>query len=339
MKTPIWIQIKYAKLFGQSKVPLWVIKNHSPFLGNGRCPICGDSKTNKSKKRFYIFEKGDSLGCNCHNCGYSASIESLLKQHDEYLYRQLITERFSNTDLSFEKKEEPKQLKSTPFGDWQSCLVPVSTSPAATKYLTKRAIPRAQWNRLFYTKNMKHSYVDICASLNIEVDQSKKIPEFEGIFFPFLDKEKNLVFSTLRNIDETSTLRYITIEYFPSYKIFGLEKINEKNKIRVVEGPIDSLCCSNCVATSDASLDRAVQVFEKENLILIPDNEPRAPVQLKRIEGFINRGFSIVLFPDHIKQKDLNEMLKAGLDVESIIELNTFCGLEAKLRFKNWKKI
>lgn len=339
MKTPIWLQIKYAKLFGQQRINLWEIKNNSPFLGNGRCPVCGDSTKNQTKKRFYVFEKQGSLGCSCHNCGFGSSIENLLKSYDEYLYRQLITERFSETSLVIET-DEPKKTKPKILTDeWKNCLVPVHAAPKAIRYLENRMIPRKTWSRLYFTENLKHTYVDICDTLNIDVDSSKKIPEFEGIFFPFLDSNKKLAFSTLRNLDPTSNLRYVTIEFSPSYKIFGSECVDTSKPIRVLEGPIDSLCCNNAVAVGDASLDRASQVFDKENLVLIPDNESRAPVQLKRIEGFINNGYNVVIFPDHIKQKDLNEMLKAGLDVESIIELNTFKGLAAKLRFKDWKKL
>lgn len=338
MKTPLWLQIKYAKMYGQRQRN-WTIKNNTPFLGNFSCPICGDSSSNKTKKRFYIFEKGGSLGCICHNCGYSASLEQLLKFNDDYLYRQLITERFSEFSVEEKPVIKVQEKKIIVNDDWKECLIPAQLAPKAIAYLSKRCIPKKSWNRLYYTGNLKHSYLDICSAIGIEADPEKKIPEFAGIFFPFLDKEKHLTFSTLRNLDEKSKLRYVTIEFAPSIKLFGMESIDEKNKIRVVEGPIDSLCCSNAIATGDAALDRAAKIFPKENLILIPDNESRAPVQLKRIDKFIREGFSVVIFPRQIKYKDLNDMVRAGLKVDSIIEEFTFSGLEAKLRFNTWKQI
>ena len=37
--------------------------------------------------------------------------------------------------------------------------------------------------------------------------------------------------------------------------------------------------------------------------------------------------------------KDINDMVMCGLDVQSVIESNTYSGLEAKLKFTTWKKI
>lgn len=338
MKTPLYVLIKYAKLFGTSHLPLFAIKNHSPFLATGRCHVCGDSQTHKLKARFYIYEKQGSVGCFCHNCGFSASIESLLRGYDEYLYRQLLTERFSaNAPI---REAAPKRETKVILGDdWKDCLTPAAFAPKAVSYLSSRLVPKKHWGRLFYTKNLKHSYVDICDALGIEVDQTKKIPEIEGVFIPFLDKDGNLTFSTTRNIDPTDGLRYATIEFAPSYKIFGLDKVDESMEIHVVEGPIDSMFVDNCVAVGDASLDRASQCLPKDRLVLIPDNEPRAPVQLKRIEKFIDLGYSVVLFPPHIKSKDINDMVKnEKLNINEIISLNTFKGLQAKLRFKTWKQ-
>lgn len=335
MKTPIWIQIKYARLFGSLHVQGFVIKNNSPFLGNGRCPICGDSQKNKIKKRFYFYEKEGSILTSCHNCGHSSSLEGLLRGYDEYLYRQLLVERISDQTPRFDQEEKRSPKKET--GDaWKSCLTPVVAVPKALKYLESRKIPRTHISRLFFTENLKHSYVDICDAIQVEVDQNKKVPEIEGIVFPFTDKSWNLPFITTRNLDPTDNLRYATLEFTPSYKIFGLDRVDEKKPIIVTEGPIDSLFCNNAIATGDSSLDRAAQVFAKENLILVPDNEPRAPVQTKRIKKFIDSGFNVVLFPSSVKEKDLNDMTKAGYNVQELIDLNTFSGLRAKLQFEEW---
>jgi hypothetical protein len=38
-------------------------------------------------------------------------------------------------------------------------------------------------------------------------------------------------------------------------------------------------------------------------------------------------------------EKDINDMVIAGHDVQKIVECNTYSGLEAKLKFNTWKKI
>ena len=43
--------------------------------------------------------------------------------------------------------------------------------------------------------------------------------------------------------------------------------------------------------------------------------------------------------PSNIIEKDINDMVLAGHDVMSMLKLNTYSGLEAKLKFNTWKKI
>lgn len=38
-------------------------------LANCRCPICGDSKTNRTKARGYFYSKNNDMFYRCHNCG------------------------------------------------------------------------------------------------------------------------------------------------------------------------------------------------------------------------------------------------------------------------------
>jgi hypothetical protein len=73
--------------------------------------------------------------------------------------------------------------------------------------------------------------------------------------------------------------------------------------------------------------------------VWIYDNEPRNHEIVRRIENTISKGESIVIWPESIDDKDINDMVMSGLDVQSVIESNTYSGLEAKLKFTTWKKI
>jgi len=73
--------------------------------------------------------------------------------------------------------------------------------------------------------------------------------------------------------------------------------------------------------------------------VYIYDNEPRNREILNRIDKTINSGEKIVIWPSNITEKDINDMVMSGLDVQSVIESNTYSGLEAKLKFTTWKKI
>ena len=75
------------------------------------------------------------------------------------------------------------------------------------------------------------------------------------------------------------------------------------------------------------------------NPVWIYDNEPRNREIVNRIGRTIDNGNSIVIWPTNIIQKDINDMVLSGHDVMSVVELNTYSGLEAKIKFNNWKKI
>jgi len=69
------------------------------------------------------------------------------------------------------------------------------------------------------------------------------------------------------------------------------------------------------------------------------DNEPRNKQIVQRYEKCIDKGESIVIWPESIKQKDINDMVLAGHNVQSVVECNTYKGLEAKVKFNLWKKV
>jgi len=45
------------------------------------------------------------------------------------------------------------------------------------------------------------------------------------------------------------------------------------------------------------------------------------------------------MWPENIKEKDINEMIMSGINVQDIINENTYQGLELHLKFSKWKKI
>jgi hypothetical protein len=141
----------------------------------------------------------------------------------------------------------------------------------------------------------------------------------------------------------TSKLRYITVKlHEDNHKIFGMDKVNDSEKIYVVEGPIDSMFLKNCVAMEDSNLEAITEVYDKSNVVLIFDNEPRNKEIVKKVEHAVDNHFNVVIWPEMIEEKDINDMVLAGFSIDDlmdIIENNTFLNLRAKMEFINWKKI
>jgi hypothetical protein len=121
-------------------------------------------------------------------------------------------------------------------------------------------------------------------------------------------------------------------------KIFGLDSIDWNKPVVIVEGPIDSLFLDNAIAMAGADSAR----FKHESVVYCWDNEPRSPEIVKRIERAIEEGKSVVIFPNGIEEKDINDMVLGGKDpdeIQSIISNNTYNGLRAKAKLSEWRKI
>ena len=120
-------------------------------------------------------------------------------------------------------------------------------------------------------------------------------------------------------------------------KIYGLDTIRKNSPVFVTEGPIDSTFLRNSIAMCGADGD--VGKWGVSNPVWVYDNEPRNPEIVKRISNTITRGERVVIWPTGIEEKDINDMILAGHDVQSIVESNTYSGLEANLQFTTWKRI
>ena len=80
--------------------------------------------------------------------------------------------------------------------------------------------------------------------------------------------------------------------------------------------------------------------FEKEDITVVLDNEPRSKEIVKRMTQLADNNYSLVIWPDTISEKDINDMTLAGVrDIQKIIDDNTFTGLELRMKLAAWKKI
>ena len=108
------------------------------------------------------------------------------------------------------------------------------------------------------------------------------------------------------------------------------------NPFVCVEGPIDSLFLKNCVAMAGSdTLD-----FKYRTLATIClDNEPRNRQIVQKMSKYLDNGFQIVIWPNKIKEKDINEMVMNGVDVESVLSENVYSGMVGKIELNSWKKV
>tara|TARA_Y100001972_G_scaffold107685_1_gene137083 strand:- start:307 stop:1065 length:759 start_codon:yes stop_codon:yes gene_type:complete len=204
----------------------------------------------------------------------------------------------------------------------------------SVKFLLDRNLPREAWNDIYFCPKFfefTNRYVP------------NKFPSLGGdhprMVIPFRTKEGN-IFAYQGRAFGNEPQKYITIILDKEYpKIFGYDRVDTSRSFYVVEGPIDSLFIENCVAVAQSDL-RLPQY--KDTAVLIPDNEPRNRQVCKQIEQCIRDDYSVVIWPQDVKEKDINDMILGGyttVEIEELIHSNTHKGLQAQTVFNSWKRI
>ena len=320
-----FVDTKYINLISARFQKFKKVKNN---LYNFRCPICGDSQKNKNKARGYLYQVKNNTNFKCHNCGVNISFNNFLKQIDSTIHKQYVFEKFKEgkSGKNF-TTEEPKFNFESPKFKPKLNLPKASTNPDAKKYLENRKLNPDNY---YYTEKFK----EWTNSLRPTFDSTDK--DEPRIIIP-LFYQNTLVGFQGRSVGP-SKVKYITImlnDYAP--KIYGLDEVQKSKTVYITEGPFDSSFIHNSIALCGADGD--VSKWGICDCVWIYDNEPRNSEILSRISRVIENGQKVVIWPSTVKEKDINEMILSGLDVQSVIELNTYSGLEAKLKFTTWKKI
>jgi len=298
-------------------------------LYNFRCPICGDSQKHKNKARGYFYQVKVNTNYKCHNCGVSLSLNNFLKQIDPVLHKQYTMEKFKNghTGKNF-VVDEPKLDFKKPVFKKKLDLPRASEVPVAKEYLRKRKLDPTKF--YFAHKFKEWTNKQKPTFDTIHRDESR-------IIIPLYDTNHNLMGFQGRSLGPNS-VKYITVMLTDdSPKIYGLDKIDETKPIYIIEGPFDSTLVENSVAMCGSDID--IRTFGWSNYIWVYDNEPRNREIVNRISKTIDRGDKVIIWPNEITQKDINDMVLGGHDVLSVLKSNVYSGLKAMIKFNKWKKI
>jgi len=340
-----YIDVKYVNLISPF---LQQFKKKGDFLWNFRCPYCGDSKKNRTKARGFVFRKKNDLFYKCHNCGVGATLGKLIEHVDSNTHKDYIMERYKtgcNTNTPepefkfnapvFNKNKSSKQKElgrsSESIVSGLKSISELHHEHPARRIVEQRRLPRGRYKDLF-----------LCSEFYKFTNRliPNKFPSLDGdhprLLIPFRNEEGE-IFAYQGRAFGNEQPKYITIKLQDRDKIFGLERVNKKEEVYVVEGPLDSLFLDNCIAVAGAEMPSLDCDFT-----VIFDNEPRNKELLKQIDKTINRGHKICLWPEGMEYKDINDMILGGYtkeEVQQIIKENTFQGASAKMQLTKWRKI
>ena len=297
-------------------------------LYNFRCPICGDSQKNKSKTRGYLYAIKANVNYKCHNCGASMSLNNFIKQIDPVIAKQYAFEKFKDghTGRNF-VTEEPTFNFEAPKFKKKLDLPKASTVPIAKLYLEKRKLNPTKFYYAdkfkAWTNSLKETFE------NVDYDEPR-------IIIPLYYKN-DLVGFQGRSLGPNK-VKYITVMINDNApKIYGLDEIKKESPVYITEGPFDSSFIKNSIAMCGADAD--VYKWGVSDPVWIYDNEPRNNEIVKRISNTISKGDKVVIWPSNINEKDINDMVLSGHNVQELIESNIYNGLEANLKFNIWKRI
>ena len=318
-----------SKFIGLISPRLQKFKRVKSDLYNFRCPICGDSQKNKSKTRGYLYGVKADVNFRCHNCGASMTLSNFIKQLDPVVHKQYVFERFKGGKTGRGTVvEEPKFNFKPPEFAPKLDLPKASEHPAAQEYLVRRLLNS---KKFYYTPTFKKWVNTLVPNKfdDIRYDEPR-------IIIPLI-YENQLIGFQGRALGPNS-VKYITIMLDDDApKIYGLDKINNGFPVFVTEGPFDSTFVSNSIAMCGADGD--VRRWGINDPVWVYDNEPRSHEIVKRISSTIDRGEKVVIWPNNINEKDINDMILAGHDVMGVLNSNTYSGLTAQLQFNTWKRI
>lgn len=334
-----WLEEKYINLVG---VSLRHFHRQSRTTFTFRCPFCGDSQKNANKTRGYFFLHQRKYFFKCHNCNESMSLRGFLRRQNPELYAEYQLDRLrqDRPDLDIQLPSRAAGKQDPPKTRDVLTIPSIASLPEdhlAKQYCRNRKLPEASLDHLYFTDNWT-KWIE-------ELEWPYKLPEDNAprLIIPWFSRQGKLLGAQARRLDVTGKeARYITLKSNhtdETLKVYGLDRIDFHKPIYLVEGPLDSWFLPNCIAAMGSDLVRVYDnVLYSYNAVLIWDNEPRNKDVCRTLLGAIMQKLSVVIWPDKLAEKDLNDMAKVGMNVLELVQNHTFQGLRAELEFARWKR-
>ena len=324
------------KFINELSARLSQFKKKGDYLFNFRCPHCGDSKKNKTKARAYLYRVKNDMFFKCHNCAEGQSFGNLLKFLDNKKYEQYLLERYKGSAPSTPQPKftdfKPK-FKEVDILDGLQTISDLNEDHPVKQYVLKRKIPEQYFSKLY----LSNKFMALVNKAKPNTFTHTK-GEHPRLIIPFYDTDGK-VFAFQGRAFGKEQPKYLTIKLDDNkQKVYGLDTVNLQEHVHIVEGPIDSMFLNNCLAAAGADLTLRVQ---PDNVTYIFDNEPRNKEIIKRMYDVIEKDYNVVIWPDDVQLKDVNDMIMNGMtkaEVQSIISSNTFSKLEALTKMSYYKQ-
>lgn len=335
----LFLEHKYVGLLSP-RLDRFVRKSGS--LYNFRCPFCGDSSRNERKLRGYIYQKGNNLKFFCHNCNKSTHFPEMMKELDARLYGDYVLEKIKaqGGKLPEYVSEKVKVADFQPFHELKVINQLESRHPAC-QYLQGRQTPKEFWAIIRWADKFQAMTNSL---LPFKFPEKAMKYDCGRIVIPFLNRASQLIGYQGRLIDDKNdSVKYISIALdSEEAQIWGAERVNFNRDIIAFEGPLDAMFVENGVAFAGGNYHSLTKTLPYNKIIVAYDNEPHSIDTKRKINQAIANGMRVIIWPDNIAEKDINQMVQSGYSpsfIETIITDNTYQGLGARLRLAQWSKV
>ena len=314
---------------------------------NFRCPICGDSASDKYKTRGWFYESDGHVRFGCFNCNRNMVFSSYLYEYEREVYREFAKEKFSQSNDGYvdvvPKKVDvvEKKIESNLVLPYSTCLTDLDQNHPVIKWMNNRKIPKDKHYLFFFTDNWKK----LANSVKPETYRYDDQKEFR-LVIPIYNKDMS--YSSLQgralssNVEKSQ--RYLTIKVDDhASKVYGVERVDPNKDVYMLEGPIDSVFIPNACAIVGGTMSLDDAPFEGKRIWVL-DNEPRSIDTINRLEKMISYGERVVVWDDcPFESKDINDMIKdENATVEEIMDFiksHTYSGLAAINALRSWRKV
>ncbi len=336
-----WLENKYTYLAGGR---CRNFKRISDSVYQFSCPICGDSKRHPRKARGYITSKGGNVWYTCHKACGSMPFHRFIQRVDPAMYADYLKERVTSGLWSPTARVRPALVAPAPVvqsvsnehattrGDPLSPLLRVDTlkpSHKARVLCEHRKIP--DLTKLYHCPKF-YAWTNYALKRE-KFSKNALFYDHARLIIPFIRDGKLIAFQG-RDYNPDSDNKYVTIRINEDQRaIYGLDEIDYGATRYAMEGPIDSMFVPNSIAFAGGDHSTVSKDF-----VIVYDNEPRSPHTVKKISHAIRDGYQVCIWPTHVVQKDVNDMVMAGIDPKPIIDSRIFSGLSAQLELAVWRR-
>lgn len=291
---------------------------------SARCDVCGDSSTNKSKKRLHLYRKTsyDEDSIKCFNCGYTGNMFSYIKNYHPEFYDSYKSERGFGA-LNKLKNDYLEVRKIQPKTDVYTFTMPsefIEFDTRAKDYVESRKIAIEALPEYYYSEG--------------QVQLGDKVVHLKDyLIIPLLLGDKAYGFYSRST--KTKTFYTYIPEQNTGYKVWNWFNISKKDTVYVFEAIFNALSTNlpNSIACMGSDLPEE-RLKELEDVVFLFDNDSTGREKALK---YALLGYKVFIYPNTILEKDFNDLLKGGYTkdgITDIIKANICSSISAIVQLK-----